>query len=122
MQKQIDDLDRKLTGHMEKCSEQFGRIETQIEELEKDIAGVLSGQGDNTARITEVLEEVKGLIESFNKVNQETAGIRQVWQDLQGTIRIGSAVRKFLLWLVGLPVIGTGLYNMIMYVIQHFKG
>ena len=122
MQDRIDKLEARFTDHVKECSRQFGRIEEQVKELEEDIQNVIEGQEGNSQKIETILKEVRELCRTAKKTNEETEGMRQLWQDLQGTIRIGSFVRKIIIWLIGLPVIGAGIHNIWIHVIQYFKG
>lgn len=98
------------------------KIEPRLVKLEIAMESLVEGQAKNAEKIEAMLQRAETLLTEVDEINEETKGMRQVWKDLQGTVRIGSAVKKIAIWVLGLPIVGAGIHSLALYVIQHFKG
>lgn len=78
--------------------------------------------GQLAAMVEENTEAVKRIADAVECQAESTAGIVQLYQDLQGAARIGVGLRKFMTWLVGLGSAGIAIAAAISYVLKKFGG
>lgn len=86
--------------HERRETETFGRI--------------LKAQEQNTVVIGELTGQVTALVEN-------TAGVVQLHQDLQGTARLGKKFQNFMIWLLKWGAIGAGIAAGLMWVIEKLQ-
>lgn len=68
-----------------------------------------------------ILNAVESNTKSVSDLAKSTAGVVQLYEDIQGAARVGVSIQNFCLWLAKWGAIGTGLTAAIFYVIDHFK-
>lgn len=71
------------------------------------------------------IDQLKALVEqnarSVQELSNNVAGVLQLYNDWRGTIRVGSALQQFCLWLLKWGVVGAGIASGIFWVLDHFK-
>lgn len=86
----------------------------QHEADEKDQYGkLITAQQVNTEAITKLTKSVCVLTD-------DTREIISTYQDIRGTVRVGSSVQKFILWLLKWGMIGAGIAAIIKWGVKFF--
>lgn len=98
--------------------EQFNQhvIRFEAHELEENerSAKLFTAQQANAEAIAEITANVASLV-------NDTSSIIQLTRDVQGAARIGKGVQGFLLWCLKWGVITIGVYNGLIWIIDHFN-
>lgn len=87
----------------------------ELHKIEQDhrwdqLALMVESNTEATSRIADAVE----------KQAESTAGIVQLYKDLQGAARVGVGLKKFLAWLVALGTAGAAIAAAITYVLNSF--
>lgn len=88
----------------------FKQHKAEQDERWSQLAGVVES---NTAAVQQIAEAV-------SKQAESTAGIVQIYHDLQGAARIGGGVRRFLIWLGSLGAGGIAVAAALTYILDYF--
>lgn len=86
--------------HVVKCEERFTSGDKQFKEL-------IDAQQKNTEAIALLIKETRDIV--------------QLHKDIQATFRISNGVQLFLSWVLKWPLIGTGLYAAISWIVKHIN-
>ena len=92
-------LHNEFREHVAFCEERFSNGDKQFKQL-------IQAQQKNTDAISSLIEETREVV--------------QLHKDIQGVTRLGKGLQAFLAWVVKWPLVGTGLYAMITWVLSHF--
>lgn len=69
-------------------------------------------------QVDRLVDLVEANIREIEELKTETRSAVELTRDLQGAARIGVRVQKFVRWLVGVPLVGVGAYNIIMWGVE----
>ena len=86
--------------HVDRCEERFSDGDQKFEQL-------IIAQQKNTDAISSLIEETRAIV--------------QLHKDIQGVTRIGKGVQGFLAWVVKWPLIGAGLYAIVVWILDIFS-
>ncbi len=87
--------------HVARCEERFNDGDEQFKQL-------IQAQQKNTDAISSLIEETREIV--------------QLHKDIQGVTRIGKGIQMFLVWVIKWPLIGTGIYAMVNWILKHLPG
>lgn len=102
----IQQLERKLKEHAEYCEERFEKGNQKMDLL-------IQCQTENTRSINTLISEV-------TELTNNTSGMIQIYQDVQGAARVGQAMKKAAVWLASIPFIGAGFHYAYTWIIDNF--
>jgi len=98
----------------ERLTQLVERFEQHEREEEEYRIFLFKAQENNTAAIAEITKNVAHVIE-------ETRAIVQLHKDLQGTIRVGSALQRFMFWLLKWGTIGVAIIATLKWLVERFS-
>lgn len=90
------------------------RLDAHIEVCEKKFS-----EGDERMNLLLAVQQQQG--EILHRVDSNTSGVVEVFESIKGTIKVGSAVQQFGVWLFKLGVVGAIVYGFFMWLYEMFK-
>jgi methyl-accepting chemotaxis protein len=97
-------LEQEFREHVKHTQQRFSEVENDVRDLR-------NMQAENARQIAT-------LVTSIQKLTDDTAGVRAVYQNVQGTIRTGAAVQDLMISLGKLGLLGAGVAAVIRWVLE----
>lgn len=101
MRERFNQLENKMNDHIELCRSEFERINSRNAEVDDRIEKLIVSQQQSTEAMDRLTEATRGVVEVYNNVN--------------GAIKVGTTMQRFLLWVLKWPVLGAAIFTSINY-------
>jgi hypothetical protein len=98
----FNQLEAQVTKHIAECNLQFNELRELVRSNVRCVGELIDAQKESTVAITNLAKETQGVVEVYNNVS--------------GAVKVGSAVQNFGFWLMKWGVIGAGIYTGIKFV------
>lgn len=93
----FNQLELQLSRHIDFCHQQFEELRESLQSNAKCVGELIDAQKQSTRAITDLAKATEGVVEVYNNVN--------------GAVKVGVMVQKFGLWLIKWGVLGVAFYT-----------
>jgi len=128
METRIDEIEacmallrEQITAHISTTNGQFDKLEATFSEYKKGSESSFSAIHGHFTRINEDL--IKAMEDNSKKseeIKKSVSSLIDLERNIKGTFIVGSAVQKFMLWIVKWGFIGAGIAAGMMWVVDKF--
>lgn len=93
----------------------------RLDEFYAEFHEHLQREDDQMKRLIECQQANAEAIAKLTAVCIKMEGVLEVYEAIIGTIKTGAAAQRLGLWVLKWPLIGTGLYTIYQWVLDHFS-